>query len=799
MAEHLRHELARAGALVRPARILTIAQFLDAHATHTAPSAALMHMLIRRALDELKIDRYREVAGYSGFHQAIGDLIEVLPANDAPPDLARIFGHIERNLAQRGMALRNARLREVVAAPAAQIVFDGFFAFAPAELDLIERLAKKSSVAVTLADWPGSAPSRARLLAAGFAEKVCAAAKPTSSISVFSAPTLQRETEEIARRILAEAAAGRPFREIGIVLRTREPYGPALETTLARFGIPARFYFADSLSDHPAIAYLIRLMHALLNDWDHTDLLNALNMPVSGVGATPEGDAFDFAIREKMPARGLPENGPDLLRKLETLTWSRERHEPLEWAARLKTLNSIVVLPSEFGKVVDEIAAILTGSIPLREFWTEVEAGLKLEPLRASDRRRNVVHVMDVFEARQWALPIVFVCGMVERHFPQYHRENPLLDDAARRRAGLKTSAELQRDESFLYEIATTRATERTILSHARFDQKGEEALRSFFLAGLEAEPCERRVRPAATRAVRARAPRPIRNDAALMRLSELHKKLAATSIEIFLQCPFQFFAGRTMKLRTRPPAPRDRLDVRMQGIILHRALAEFSRAPLLGVSILDEVFKDECRRANIPFTYRTEAIRLELLRNFESFTEDLQVALGWTTRVEEKFSFALTPLVTLTGRIDRLDVGPRDQALVIDYKYSAGAKIRERVNENDSGNLVQGGLYLAAAQRAFGLQPAGMLYCGLRKDVVWDGWHAGIPGLGRIGESRTQEGLQELIDAAVATASRVLEAIASGEIAARPADEKKCVWCDFRDMCRVESAALKKLGAPSS
>ena len=76
-----------------------------------------------------------------------------------------------------------------------------------------------------------------------------------------------------------------------------------------------------------------------------------------------------------------------------------------------------------------------------------------------------------------------------------------------------------------------------------------------------------------------------------------------------------------------------------------------------------------------------------------------------------------MTPAVTIRGRIDRLEIGPRNQALVIDYKYSPGNKIRDRVDESEAGNLVQGGLYLLAAERALGLDPVGMLYCGLKKE----------------------------------------------------------------------------------
>ena len=139
-----------------------------------------------------------------------------------------------------------------------------------------------------------------------------------------------------------------------------------------------------------------------------------------------------------------------------------------------------------FEEILDGAAAALDGSgrCALAVFWKQVETALALEPLRVPDARRNVVHVMDAYEARQWELPIVFVCGLIERHFPQYHREDPILGDAARHRAGLDTAADRQAEERFLFELATSRATEETILSYPRFDEQGEDTLPSFFLDG---------------------------------------------------------------------------------------------------------------------------------------------------------------------------------------------------------------------------------------------------------------------------------------------------------------------------
>ena len=818
MAEHIRHSLVRSGFPVRPREICTLANWLDPENKAAVP-APLLDLLIEQALERLRPERFHAVAGFPGFRRALAELFEHVPSQALPADIMSLEAEVERNLKTRGLGLRHARLASAAEALRAgalavreNIVLDGFFTLSTAETELVAAMGERADVTVTLPDWPGSQALRKLLVSSGFVERRLPGAMRSAIRTGFSAATIEREVEEIVRRILADVAQGRAFREIGIVLRSRDPYAGILETTLARFGIPARFYFHQQLGSHPALTFLTNVIRAMLAGWDHATLLAAVRMPVSGLGATIAGDQLDFAWRDRLPAAGLPL--PAGLEQLAALNkWSRERLLPEEWAARLKTLRGLLPPPrvtdgtdrdqivmwrstsaalAAFEEILDGAAAALedSGRCALAVFWKQVETALALEPLRVPDARRNVVHVMDAYEARQWELPMVFVCGLIERHFPQYHREDPILGDAARRHAGLDTAADRQAGERFLFELATSRATEETVLSYPRFDEQGEDTLPSFFLDG-----------ELAALAGRAAVPR-VKRDADVRRttgepghIEHSPKTLSPTGIESFLQCPFQFFASKTLRLRRRPPVPRDRLDLLLQGNIIHRALAEWTRAPLLGTAILDQVFEEECARLRVPEGYRTEAVRLELMRHFRGFLADTQFALrGWSTRVEEKFSYALHPLVNITGRIDRLDTGPGNQALVIDYKYSAGDKIRERVEDTGGGHLVQGGLYLAAAARSFGLDPAGMLFCGLKKEVSWDGWHVNVPGLESLGTSTTREYLRALIDDAESAAARVHEAITSGDIAVRPADPLKCRWCDFCDICRVESAVLVRV-----
>jgi ATP-dependent helicase/DNAse subunit B len=827
MAEHTAHELARRGLPVRPSRVCTLARFLDARAAlwKLPPEAppALLDILLQESLEDMRPPRFQNLIGSRGLRAALVDLLQEIPAQaEIPAELAAIFTNVRENLDTRGFALRGerlrvaaARVREGVDGIPARVIFKGFFTLGPAEEEFIAALASRARVKVEAFEAPVAGPPQ----------------------SVFSAATAEREAEEIARRILEYRERGHRFCEIGIFLRSRDPYGGIVETALAGFGIPYRPYFADPLASHPAIAFLSQIVRALLDGWDHAGLLRALRMPVSGAGATPSGDRFDFALREALPGKGLaslepiPER-PGIVAEFAALErWRAERNDPETWAARLKTLTRLLPPPivpettvdrdhirvwrstaaaiRAFEETAARTAAFLPAeSMPLSRFWPYIETAFESAVLRVEDRRRDVVHILDVFEARQWSLPIVFVCGLLERTFPLYHREDPLVGDFLRSRLGLSTAAQRQQQERLLFQLATTRASKETILSYPRFNEKGEETIPSFFLPDISETPSRSPVGHdrGAAKDVHAGSPphksESIRDPVLTAQLAKSHRKLSPTGIESFLQCPFQFFARRTLGLRPRPPAPRDRLTILAQGQIIHRALAEWIHLPLLGSQVLNRVFQEECARLRVPETYRAEAVRLELMRNFEGFINNRQLDLGWNTEVERDFRFALSPELTIRGRIDRLDAGPRGEALVIDYKYSAGNKIRERVDESESGNLVQAGLYMLSVERAFGLKPIGMLYCGVKKEISWGGWSLAAAALERMGESRTQEGLRELMDEAARRATEAHAAISSGEIAVRPLDSKKCLWCDYRDACRIEmigaEAPPAKVGNPA-
>jgi ATP-dependent helicase/DNAse subunit B len=811
MAEHLRHQLARAGHAVRPKSIQTFAAFLDEQAPMRAAPAALTHWLLERALARQQPVRFRAVAEFPGFLRQLAGLFDLAPAERFPADVAGLFQDVKNELDRRGYAPRHARLaaaaqrlqREPLGVP---VVLDGFFKLATAETALVEALARSGEVTLTLPEWPGAEPTLKRLRAAGWRQQRVAET-PRAPVTVVRAPNMEREVAEVARRILEAAARGLEFRQMAVVVRSRDPYGPLVESTLARFGIPFRSYFTETLDTHPAIQFRAGLVRAALAGWDHEVLLRALRLPASGWGGTEAGDALDFELR-----RGLPRSGWPHTAGLE----AQSRQAPADWAARLRALRdwapplvvedgagwervrawrSTALAERGWEAAVDFAAEVLGDSGPVRlgEFWKHVERVLALEPLRVPDQRRNVVHLLDAYEVRQWSLPLVFVVGMTERHFPQYHREDPIVGDAVLRRAGLDTAEDREREERFLFTLAITRASEQTILSYPQYDERGQETLPSFFLPEQAPELASVAVRPAP----RAMPEPAIPHLDVTAWLAGRHAALSASAVESYLQCPFQFFVKKTLGLIERPKAPRDRLDVRTQGDIMHAALAAWVERPETGARAFDEAFEKFCRDCQISASYRVEAVRLEMLRSFEQFTRDRSVVLReWTRRLEEPFDFTLSAGLRLRGTLDRLEIGPDGEALVIDYKYSAKDKLGKRLAAAESGEAVQAGVYLLAAHHHLRLRVAGFLFCHVKKEVAWGGWHR-IPDLAAVGERRTAEGLAELAEQARQAVLQAHQEILGGRWEVRPADEQKCGWCEARDVCRVETLArVREAGA---
>jgi ATP-dependent helicase/DNAse subunit B len=837
MAQHLQNQVAREGFVFRPGLIQTLSRFVDTFAADMPQvSEPLLYLIVEEAANRVNRPEFARVVRLPGFCAALTRTMEEFSAAGCNAErlaenMARkigpaalgeaflaVYREVHRELSRRGLATRSQRLAHAAEQIARQghpaihtIWLDGFYALPDPELSVIGAMCRHAEVTLALPAAGITEPTRQRLLAMGFAEETCAWERAQPRIELCEAPSIEREADEIARRILEQAAAGRPFRDMGVIVRSPELYEPILRATLDRFGIPARFYFDADLSKHALVRYLAGIVDALLGGWDHAETLAAIRL-APGIAC----DDFDFAVREEMPGHGLAglqgiaaeraggRAGEEansvlgLLRSLETLEeWRTLSSAPDEWVARLAGLRAwfapgrpepgsreaaaiargqAAVLELFSGAM--EAAALALGErpVPLREFWRAAKSVLRLTALRVGDGRRNVVHVLGAHEARQWRLPVIFVCGLVEKQFPKFHTQDPFFPEAARaqlRQAGirLRTAADFEAEERFLFDWAVTRASERLTLSYPQCDARGQHNLPSVYLDGVAAVRSDwQSVLPQPGRQRSAARPPAIISSADLLEvLAQRHQSFGPRSLETYLQCPFQFFGRDTLHLHPAPARPEKRLDFRMQGNIVHAALGALHNDPQPLEEAFDAVFARICKNQRVPPGYRTEACRQRMLADLRALVEDPGWTQGYEIHTERKFRYKLGVDVEISGRIDRIDVTPDHGAYVIDYKYS-GAQNTKNLGENE--RLLQPQLYLLAVERFFELRPEGMSYWGFKGDITRTPWMPFDP-------AQTIE-----------TALRIASEVRAGRVEPHPAEPDKCRFCELRDVCRFAVAA---------
>jgi ATP-dependent helicase/DNAse subunit B len=833
LAQHLQNQVAREGFVFHRNLIQTLAAFVGEWAGERpeAPDT-VVYLLAEEAARRVRRPEFARVVEMPGFYASLARamaefssagcdsarLERALPDAPLAEAFLAVYQEFDRTLAERGLSLRARRLERAAerieregAGGIGTIWLDGFHALPEPELRVIGALGRHADVTLAFRE------TNARLRAMGFREERLPRVRPAPAVALVRAPGTEREADEIARRILEQAAAGRPFREMAIVVRAADAYVPLLRSTLERFGIPARFYFDSRLDEHAAIRFLSSAVDAMLGGWDHARTLAVLRLAPRFADSNAM-DRFDFAVREQTPNTGLGAlkalaGGPGseaLAHKIDALggieEWRAFALTPKNWAARLRLLRNLfrparpglesgarhdwplwrgqAEALNRFDEALDEAAEALEArhEMPLETFWRAVRAVLRLKPLRLEDGRRNVVHVLSAHEARQWVLPVVFVCGLVEKQFPQFHAQDPFFPDAARARLngagiGMRTAAEMEREERALFDSALTAATMLVTLSYPECDARGERNLRSVYLEDVEIEEQESRPvrpRPRAPRDPGGAPPAGIRLPQLMEILRQKTARVSPTALESYLQCPFQYFGSRTLRLQTAPPRPEERLDFLTQGNIVHEVLARWFAQPQAIAALFEEVFARVLEEKQIPAGYHTERLRNAMLDDLTAFVESDRFPPGrFQSRMEEKFEFQLDEGLAIAGKIDRLDVAADGRAYVVDYKYSNAQNTKDR---RDNRNLLQAPLYLMAVEQFFGLQAAGMYYIGLKGGVEPAGWEAA-----ELPENWLEQSRERIL--------RVVGEIRAGRVDVAPFDRDKCRFCDAVDVCRIETA----------
>lgn len=845
LVRHFQHELARDGAVFPPGAILSLSRF----AFERAPECrlvpdGLLRAIVRDALRRLKPAEFAEVSGTEGMTATILDTIVLFENAGANIDKlasvrglkphAKAFGKIWRAVDQavraagyqtRAQILRAAALNETPGT----VWMDGFINLSAAERELVASVAKVCELTMTLTDSPGADDVRRFALGVGARETLLSGKARKPQTTVVSAASLEREADEIARRVLALNEKGVRFREMGVALREAGTYLPLLQGTFERFGIPARYYFATPLRQHAAATFLSGLIDCVLQGWEFSGALAAIQAhPAWGVSSA--FDRFDFKVREAMPGAGgaelvalaEEEFGKKIAQCVALDSWRTILAKPRDWALKFRQMAEKLYRPglldapkdrrsvemarshaAAMGAWVDAVASAAgfwreaEEPVSLESFWLVAQEAIEGASVQVADDRREVVHVMSVYEARQWDVSTLFVCGMTNRDFPKKNPQNllfpdPDLDAIQKSIPGVRKASEQDAEENALWEALRTRAQDELILTFPEHDAGGKSTQSSAWLSGFAAEKAQVcQANPAVSMESAGVAGR-IEQPPLLGSLTELHRKISLSSVEDLLQCRFKFFAGRTLSLKPRPERPEERMQAKVGGLIMHEALEAWLNKNKQGdfVELFETAFDDMCHKKHLPPGWKLEVEHI----NLRNIARKVSATEQWTplsSEAEVELNIDFPGGVTVTCRVDRIDHITESDCVIVDYK---GGKTNNVAKMVESQVKLQGPLYALAVKERLGLNTIAMMYIAVREDKRF-GWGE-VPGA-ELGLKPIPENWIE--DARERSIER-LTSFLSGAVQAEPTEPDTCKWCDFVDACRVEEKqALVQVGGVSN
>lgn len=838
MAVHTRNVLAREGYLVRESRIVTLAGLISGLLPDVRPaSEAELILMVEETLQRLKPRSFAAAMDTPGLASAIaGALLELRGAGCGPDqwqalgsmrvwttpamaDLGRIYSDVESELKRHGLLMAPAVVSLAASAIAGgalrgceALYFDGFFTLSPVEVSLIRAAARRMQVSVTLPEWPGAVEARQSLLAAGGEEKRLTAMRALPRIEIAPAATIHREADEIARRILGLREQGLAFSQMGVVVRSAGALSELIESALSRFGIPFRSFLARPLAAHPVAVWLKHVAAAAASGWEADALLAVLRNPAFRAGVSPAIERFSARAIEAMPCSGIEKlraeaalcvDSGAILETLDALAaaapWMDRQLTGTQWAETLKPMLSLAVPPDETtpesarlsraraaaiqsAAAALDAGASLSGDDPVlfESYWRRAWLSIEGADLRPASNRRDAVALMDVYEARQWELPAVFIAGLLEGEFPRRPGVEPILPNDLRiraRQSGVLLRAREGRDqeERFLFSLARSRATQLAVLSYPQFDAKGEATLPSFELASIAAAPAPAqpvRIRP--SRPAPSAPPPVLDAAAARAALRAIHGTHSGTALETFLSCPFLFFARQSLRLEQPPARPAERLDMLALGSLVHAVIVEWHKRGGPVEAVFDSQWDQLVRKLKAPQGYHMEFERRRALRALRHYAADPKIDAGFQARFEQRVTVTLDSGEAVVGRIDRYDVDIGGNCRVIDFKYSRASKLQRLKSLEEAGALLQLGIYLAAL-RDLGFQPESAAYVPLRSAEPW-----------KFNGDAAQM-IRSALDRAGDAATRIL----NGVIAPDPAIEDVCEYCEMKSACRI--AELKR------
>jgi ATP-dependent helicase/DNAse subunit B len=289
----------------------------------------------------------------------------------------------------------------------------------------------------------------------------------------------------------------------------------------------------------------------------------------------------------------------------------------------------------------------------------------------------------------------------------------------------------------------------------------------------------------------------------------------AVTELERFADCSSAWFVERFLSPRTIDAEP----DAMQRGSVAHTALHRFfARVPAeLGVEKLERDNVDDAKRLMRQCLdeaiggVRMELTDMQLRELDQSLWRDLEAVVeeeceSGLSLVPRRFEVTfgneraapelqrgleLAPGLTLSGKIDRIDVDPFGaRGIVQDYK---SGKHAHSAAEIERELRLQVPLYMLVLRDLVGLEPLGGLYrplAGTRRarGLVRAEEAETLPGYVR-SDYLDEKAFWGVVESARETAAALAGRIRAGDVHHDPRGGECPTWCDLWSICRIERA----------
>jgi hypothetical protein len=272
----------------------------------------------------------------------------------------------------------------------------------------------------------------------------------------------------------------------------------------------------------------------------------------------------------------------------------------------------------------------------------------------------------------------------------------------------------------------------------------------------------------------------------------------SATEIEDYLRCPYSWFYSRVL----RPQDVDSELDAAALGSRAHRLLSDF-----YGAMKREERARvtPDTLSADLELFEQSAALTEQKMARAQGLSEQIDVGRAhlWARHAVEDDAYLLAGYepyahelvfgdervfqfagVALSGRIDRVDVGPSG-AVVTDYK---SARDVGKLVGRGVGAGIQHLLYALASEQLLGMPVVGSVYRSLRSRRMRGYWRADLlkstPVEACEKDFVDDEGFSALVGELEMRVSGAIAGIAAGEIPRKPRSTESCAYCALNQIC---------------